>query len=108
MSLTVSLVVMRECDVFWENITHNLTEMANKLGIYKMLWRPEEVGIEKAHQLIGPLGDAIVLLENDKDGFFDQFNPPNGWGDKAGFLNFLKTLQRACIEEPEARYRARR
>ena len=27
------------CD---KNITHNLTEMADKAGIYKCLWRPDE------------------------------------------------------------------
>ena len=57
MSLDISLTVSR--DVFDANITHNLTDMANAAGIYGVVWRPEENGIDCAEQLIAPLTEAI-------------------------------------------------
>ena len=36
------------------NITHNLGAMAREAGIYEACWRPEEIGITKAAQLIEP------------------------------------------------------
>lgn len=42
-------------DVFWANITHNLGRMADEAGIYKHLWRPEEIGMG-----IIPLGSVSV------------------------------------------------
>lgn len=38
--------------LYWANITHNLNSMAGAAGIYQHLWRPEEVGVTKARQLI--------------------------------------------------------
>ncbi len=38
-----------------QNITHNLTDMAEEAGIYGVVWRPEENGIEHARDLVGPL-----------------------------------------------------
>lgn len=45
MSLDVYLSkeVTEERTVFSANITHNLGEMADKAGIYKALWRPEDL-----------------------------------------------------------------
>ena len=34
------------------NITHNLSRMAQDAGIYHYLWRPEEMNITQAGQLI--------------------------------------------------------
>jgi len=42
--------------VYDANITHNLGEMADEAGVYKHLWRPEEIGLTKAAELIEPLG----------------------------------------------------
>lgn len=46
MSLDVYLTAVRPTEVFSANITHNLGEMADKAGIYKACWRPEEIGAE--------------------------------------------------------------
>jgi len=50
MGLDISLMT----SVYSANITHNLNEMAGAAGIYKYLWRPEEVGIYYAENLIDP------------------------------------------------------
>lgn len=43
MGLDISLIVPDyEVEVFNRGITHNLNKMAEAVGIYKHLWRPEE------------------------------------------------------------------
>jgi hypothetical protein len=68
-----------EHDLYTANITHNLNTMADKAGIYELVWRPEEVGIVVASQLIEPLRKGIEVLESDPE-FFEAFEPPNKWG----------------------------
>src|SRR5688572_29936062 len=41
--------------VYSANITHNLNAMAENAGIYMHLWRPDQIGIMTASQLIAPL-----------------------------------------------------
>lgn len=65
MSLDVSLVMVQPTEVFTQNITHNLNKMAQEAGIYEALWRPEEVGIKKASQLIKPLKEGLALMKSD-------------------------------------------
>jgi len=48
MSLDVYLMKTMPTSVYDANITHNLGAMAEAAGIYKHLWRPEEIGITKA------------------------------------------------------------
>lgn len=36
------------------NSTHNLNNMAKAAGLYQVLWRPEEIGISTASQIIAP------------------------------------------------------
>lgn len=88
-------------DVYWRNITHNLNKMADAAGIYKALWRPEELGITKAQQLIEPLRDGLALLKSDP-ATFKLFNPKNGWGDYDGLVDFVADYLRACVENPDA------
>jgi hypothetical protein len=75
--------------------------MANRAGIYKHLWRPEEIGIQKAKQLIEPLQAALTRLQANPQ-FFKCFNPSNGWGTYEGLVTFIKNYLQACKEYPEA------
>src|ERR1044072_7170767 len=52
-------------ELYWANITHNLGMMADAAGIYKQLWRPEELGIKKAGELIAPLTEGIAKPKAD-------------------------------------------
>ena len=54
---------------FHANITHNLGQMASKAGIYKCLWRPEEIKVTKAKQLIPLLEKGIALMRSDPERF---------------------------------------
>jgi hypothetical protein len=41
------------------NITHNLNNMAKAVGLYEVLWKPEEIGVSTAFQMIAPLEKGI-------------------------------------------------
>ena len=91
----------------WEyNITHNLGKLASALGVYKVIWRPEETDgvIEKASDMIEPLEHAIEMLGDTTDDHrrFRKYEPDNGWGTIDGFLNFMKAYLAACQRYPNA------
>lgn len=91
-----------ECDeVFSDNITHNLVRMADAAGIYDACWRPDENGITKAAQLIGPLMDGLRRLRASP-GHFKRYNPENGWGDYDGLVGFTENYLTACRQHPDA------
>lgn len=93
--------------VYSANITHNLGRMADAAGIYKALWRPEEIGITHAHQLIEPLRAGLGLLR-ERPGHFKQFNPENGWGNYDNLVAFTEQYLAACERYPQAEVRAYR
>lgn len=88
-------------EFFWQNITHNSNEMAKEAGIYGIVWRPEENGIERAAQLIQPLKAGIELLKSDPKRFI-ALEPDNKWGTYEDFVPWLERYLRACEEYPEA------
>lgn len=87
--------------VYSANITHNLNRMAKEAGIYMHLWRPEEIGITKASQLIEPLAEGLNALIADPERF-EKFNPENGWGTYGGLVGFVKEYLEACQKWPDA------
>lgn len=101
MSLDVYLIAMAPTTVHSANITHNLTKMADAAGIYKHLWRPEELGITKARELIEPLRAGLELLRSDPPRF-RQFDAPNGWGRYEHFVEFVAEYLAACEKNPTA------
>jgi hypothetical protein len=88
-------------EVYSANITHNLNRMANEAGIYKHLWRPEELDITRATQLIEPLRAGLATLKSDP-AHFKQFNPPNRWGNYGGLVRFVEDYLAACEQYPDA------
>jgi hypothetical protein len=101
MSLDVSLMKTVPCEIYTANITHNLNEMADAAGIYKHLWRPDEIGITKAWQLIEQLRDGLDRLKSNPE-HYKQFDSPNGWGTYESFVPFVEKYLQACIENPES------
>ena len=101
MSLDVSLSVPRMATVFTRNITHNLGDMAKAAGIYEHLWRPDEIGITKAHQLIEPLTEGLARLLADP-GKFEKLNPENGYGSYYDLCEFVRKYIAACAINPDA------
>lgn len=101
MSLDFYLNAVRRITVFDANITHNLGKMAGEAGIYMILWRPEELGLTKADEIIRPLEDGLEKLKSDPD-HYKQFNPENGWGDYDILVRSVETILNACKENPDA------
>lgn len=88
-------------ELFSANITHNLNRMAEEAGIYQHVWRPEEVGITHARQLIDPLRAGIALMKADP-GRFRQHDADNGWGRYDDFVPWLERYLAACEMYPHA------
>lgn len=99
------VVLTTEADVntcvYEANITHNLSKMADAAGIYKHLWRPEEIGVTKAGELIAPLTDGLGRLKSDP-AKYEQFNASTGWGLYKHFVPFVEQYLRACEQYPNA------
>lgn len=90
----------REC-LYTSNITHNLNKMAEEAGIYSHLWRPDEIGVAKAGDLIGPLSDGLSMMKADRPRF-EKFNAPNGWGLYEHFIPWVEDYLEACKRHPDA------
>jgi len=101
MGLSVYLKVTKPVAIYEDNITHNLNKMAHAAGIYEALWRPEEIGITKASQLIEPLMKGLKLLQKNPERF-KKHNPENGWGTYEGLVDFVRCYLQACVETPDA------
>ena len=87
---------------FEANITHNLGKMAGAAGIYLALWRPEEIGITTAGQLVPLLEAGLKLLNQGRKGFV-QFEAVNGWGTYEVFVPWVQCYLAACQRWPEAK-----
>lgn len=100
MSLDVTLIVDGDV-VYSRNITHNLNKMAEAAGIYMHLWRPDEIGINSASELIAPLlaGYSLLISEREK---MEKFNSHNGWGMYEHFLPFVSAYIESCAMNPTA------
>ena len=101
MSLDVTLSKIMLTEVYTANITHNLGKMAERAGIYKHLWRPDEIGITKAQDLIQPLTDGLEKMEKYPD-YFKQFDAENGWGLYIHFVPWVRNYLEACKKHPDA------
>ena len=97
----MGLHVTLSLPVHESNITHNLTAMAAAAELYLPLWRPEEIGLERAAQLIEPLRRGLAALEADP-AKFEAYNAPNGWGLYEHFVPFVREYLAACEAHPEA------
>jgi hypothetical protein len=107
-------------EVYWGNITHNLTEMAGAAGIYEALWRPyrlvdgyvraEENGSELAfeEEQVISASKIIPILEKGladlkaRPKYFKKYDSPNGWGRYINFVFFVEEYLNACKQYPES------
>lgn len=75
--------------------------MAKAVGLYEVLWKPEEVGITTASQMIAPLEKAIDELVANPDKY-KVFNPPNEYGSYEDFVSFCRLALDNCRKYPDA------
>ena len=101
MSLDFYLMETKRVVVFDKNITHNCGSHASALGIYKHLWRHEELKITQAIELISPLYTALKEIQANPTKY-ESCDPVSGWGTVESFTEFLKKVLQACLEHPYA------
>lgn len=95
-------------DVYWQaELTHNLGPMAVHCNLYQEIWWPEELGLERAKQLIRKLQQGLAWLQSDP-AFFRNFEHPNGYGTYEDFVTFVAQYAAACRRYPTARVQVRR
>jgi hypothetical protein len=100
MSLDVYLRINEE-EVYSANITHNLAPMAEACGLYKLLWRPDELNILTAEQLAPLVWEGFkCLLQNREE--LEKLDSPNGWGVYDDFVRFVSGYTRALWQYPTA------
>jgi len=104
MSLDIELIQVRPSVIYSDNITHNLGNMAKEAGLYYPLWRPEEIGLTKAAELL-PFFDAGLLALKNEPAKFIRCNPANGWGTYECFVKFVEDYREACLQNPNAEIR---
>lgn len=99
----IQTVQKETVEVWWDNITHNLTKMADAVGAYKILWRPDEIyeGEIRAKQLTTDLTIAWLAIWQNPEAL-KKYNPKNGWGSYETLLNFVWNYLKATVEYPNA------
>ena len=65
------------------------------------MWRPDEIKITKAKELIEPLRQGLHNLKSEPESYM-KFNPENGWGSYDGLVEFVESYLNACYEYPDA------
>lgn len=88
------------------NITHNLNTIAQELGFYEILWRPEETinEFEDVNRITGK--EILPKLYSAHYNFFNNQNnlnhllPKNGWGDFNCFNRFITDYMYMCYKYP--------
>lgn len=101
MSLDLTLTAVKRCEIYRDQITHNLIRIAEDVGIYMHLWHPEEIGVTKARQLVEPLQSALALLRAEP-ARFERHNAPERSGPLTHFGRVVENYLRACQQNPDA------
>ena len=100
-ALPVEEQVWESEEIYHGNVTHNLGKMAKAAGLYEALWKPDEIGITTAWQLVPLLELGLAQLRAEPDRY-RLFNPHNGWGNYEQLVAFTEEYLSACREWPDA------
>jgi len=93
----MSYDVYIHCDQCGEDQTHGQNNMTSNLA---KMWTAagcpiKDLSGKPAFVFLPHLEMAIHNLKADPE-HFQQYNPPNGWGDYDACLSYLKWLAKAC------------
>ena len=89
-------------ELFTTNITHNLGQMAAFAGIYRELWRPEEIDAIFASDISAELAKGLGDMKKRPE-YYKQFDAENKWGTYKDFIPWLEKYLEACLEYPDAK-----
>lgn len=82
------------------NYTSNVSGMWTKALGYRLA----DLNERTAGDCTADLQRAVSNMETNR-AEYEAMNPPNGWGDYAGALEYLRELYYACLASPKARIR---
>jgi len=85
-------------EIYSRNITHNLTGMWNKAGIYDSLYNSHRM---RPKEIIGLLRSGLAHME-DNPAEYRLLEPENGWGSYENALEFLRDVIAICSRYPNA------
>lgn len=105
MGLDIGFTQVQEVEVASHNITHNLIQMAEACGLYMCLWRPEEMNLTKASELIPLVEEGLARLKAEPERF-KKLDSPNGWGTYENFVRFVEDVLQSCKDYPDAKISA--
>ena len=83
------------------HITHNLNMMATEANLYIALWRPEELQVKTAADLLPILKSGLLMLKSDPNKF-KKLNQKDGFGTYDQLVRFVGNYIKACEDHPGA------
>lgn len=101
MSLDLSLIKVMETEVFDTNMTHNVTPMWRKAGVYDALYNSER-------HLAGEFIDVLIAGVADMEANADEYralNAQNEWGTYGQALPWLREVLAAFERYPDGKIR---
>jgi len=99
----------RNFDVYETSISHNFVSLAKGVGVYEIIWRPEETEtISEARDLIAPLEKALAYIIQNPDKFTMLLPDMSTKDDLWFFYRFIDEYLKACGEYPKAKIFASR
>lgn len=97
MSLDFYIEETRPITVFDANMTHNVSRMWRKAGIYDALYKSQG---RIAGDVVRELRVGLQkMLDNREE--YEKLNPENGWGSYASAINFLRDVIIGCEDNPK-------
>lgn len=99
MSLDLSIMAVVETEVFDVNITHNISPMWDKAGVYEALYESDG---KRPGDYIEALRSGVADMEA-KPAEYRLLDSPNGWGKYEHALPFLKECLAAYEQYPDGR-----
>tara|TARA_R100001594_G_scaffold21687_1_gene41828 strand:- start:1739 stop:2095 length:357 start_codon:yes stop_codon:yes gene_type:complete len=111
MSLDISLNDV-EHELYEDNITHNLREMASKVTCFIIQWKNYETkeitlydilwrGSGQSGLVIAPMLEVGLHELKENKEIYEEYNPENSWGNYEGLVKFTEGLLEACKKYPE-------
>jgi len=101
-NLSLDISITAETEVFEANVVHNLGEMAEEAGLYKILWRPEEIDILLAKDAVPILERGLKALKENPEDFY-PFAPEDKEGTYESLVKLVEDYLIACLRFPEGR-----
>ena len=99
--LTIKESSEEEKQVFFSNITGNLSAMVYAAGLYGILWEPNKLGFTQAGQLVQGLEGGLLNIVRYRE-HLETFNPHNCYGSYQTLLSSIEKYLKACKKYPNA------